>query len=1068
MQAMQPVEWSAPALELSVFVDLAKLEAVREFKQLDVDARKSVLAELQTCLAEPALASETDPGKGHPLPLLLMLKRSALARKRYDSLVKHISIVVSSSGNERMALVSGVLVWTIPYGHWKTKLCWRGVADRIDDVVPLLFRTDTVYIPQVQQQVQQLAESVPGGGLELGVRPWDFVNDRKFCNLSEAERSACLAKLVAFFKEGLRDSSFGLLKHLARSPARSTWFSENVRRLELVVVEKQSKLIEVEHDGSRVSLLLKQNALFEEPSEKIPFGPLLDMHFKWCVLEECFAGEWCAAAAKLAPQLPEGVAVEPDLSFTARIDYVKSDFFERDRLLKVLLRYSMDALLRVLIRGILLRSTLFFNAFSEKVQKVVIAYQTGKNSLVNGVLTLAVPAEALEKNTFDFGANVPQLLGLRFQVVLLKMKLVGLRHDVPVAYNFAFVEGLKDSAYEQYLESAVKIMGSNLPGLKGRPFSQIVVILRRAPAKLSMVACGGVLEISFDALDSSGAGTARAWKDFPVAEGSLPIVVPDTRAELFPERQGAMGDLSASRLSLSQSGAAAAAASPSPSPPPEQATASRRGNTPVVPVKLLHVASPPPLRPSASPRLSGAVPPPAASVSAAAVAPVSPAPVSPAPAQPPAPVSPAPARGLTSSGSSSQLGASGGVASDQRLDARTVQGWSAAEVARWLREALQLAPAAELFLANEVDGATLLELSAEDIRGMGVAQLGVWKKILRERDQVKSRSKLSLGGGDMIPDEHLELVKRIGGGHFGEVWMAKWNALTNVAVKWLLTENANEEFLAEVQVLQKVRHPHVIETFGVSMDKDARLRLVTELLDTSLLSYLRDTLHHETPVLLDIAIQICKAGVHLAKHGVVHRDLAARNILLKLGGMIPHAKMCDFGLGKGGTISSVCCCVLFFTLRLLVMEENYYMVSTPGVPLPLKWTAPEAMEKKTFSEKSDVWSFGVVMFEMFSHGADPYLGWNPKLILQQLREGERLLRPHECPPDVFAVMLRCWEFNRAERPTFAACYESLHAIQEETLSRSRPRWSSALSGSGSGDADEHYEIQGPAYLDDSA
>jgi serine/threonine protein kinase len=151
------------------------------------------------------------------------------------------------------------------------------------------------------------------------------------------------------------------------------------------------------------------------------------------------------------------------------------------------------------------------------------------------------------------------------------------------------------------------------------------------------------------------------------------------------------------------------------------------------------------------------------------------------------------------------------------------------------------------------------------------------------------------------------------------------------------------------------------------------------------------------------------------------------------------------------------------------MEENYYMVSTPGVPLPLKWTAPEAMEKKTFSEKSDVWSFGVVLYEIFSHGSDPYLGWDPKLILKQLRDGERLMKPPECPPDVYAAMLRCWEFNRADRPGFTACYEALHAIQEGIASQSRRSGVAALSRSSAVgvDGDGYTDPGGATYLDAS-
>ena len=344
------------------------------------------------------------------------------------------------------------------------------------------------------------------------------------------------------------------------------------------------------------------------------------------------------------------------------------------------------------------------------------------------------------------------------------------------------------------------------------------------------------------------------------------------------------------------------------------------------------------------------------------------------------------------------------------FDQRTVMGWDAAAVARYIREDLQLPLAADLCLSNDVDGATFLDLTAEDLKSMGVTQLGHWKKILRYCGEIKSKTKVM--SANLIPSSHLTLVSKIGGGNFGQVWKAKWNDLTDVAVKWL-SESAHEDFLAEIQVLQKVRHPHVIETFGCSIDEENRLQLVTELLDTSLLGYLRDHMRHEMVDLLAISLQVNKAMVHLSKHGVVHRDLAARNVLLKLGGMVPLAKVCDFGLGK------------------MTESDGYYVVSSPGVPLPLKWTAPEAMEKKQFGEKSDVWSFGVLLWEIFSWGAEPYLGWDSKLILKQLKEGERLERSDKCPEHLYALMVQCWHMDSRQRPTFVQLHDRLSTHDED-------------------------------------
>ncbi len=867
--------------------------------------------------------------------------------------------------------------------------------------------------------------------------------------------------MFELLRSGIKDSSFGLVKHLSRSAARRGEFLGQFKRILVEVRDKIAKPVDVECDGDTVIVIVRPSFVHDDSAINVPFGPLLDAYFKWNVLEECFAGDWSVAAAKLAPQLPEGIAIEPDMSFIAKIDYQRRSFVEREQILKDLLTVSMSGIQHTLIRGMLSRSNVIFNSFAEKCSRILVAYGTGKNTLSNGVLTLGLPSEALRDSKFEFGGGLEKLIGLKCELVMLKLKLLSIKFDVPLAFNFDHIEQLRDGVYEAYLEGAVKLVTANVTGLKGRgDFTQIVFTFKRGGAgKLCMAAHDRVLEVSFDASIPADVGTTRTWRECTIVESSQPIAVPNNREELFPERVSAGAgipldasimasakSLSISSASVAVSATAVAAPRAVPSPPRSRAPSLPPGFRNPASATLPPAAaaptvvgnsnnSPPPVRSAVAPTSPRSV-----------AAPTSPRVVSP-PAQKPPPTAPAPNSSAVELTTSADMSLSRSGVTSMRVDAKIASGWSAAEVAQWLRDDLQLASAADLFAANEVDGATLMDLSADDLKGIGVTQLGVWKKILRERDQMKSKTKIAMSG-DMIPDDHLELVKRIGGGHFGEVWVAKWNSLTDVAVKWLLTENANVEFLAEVQVLQKVRHPHVIETFGVSMDKDSRLRLVTELLDTSLLAYLRESFSHDNSDLVEISIQVCKAGVHLAKHGVVHRDLAARNILLKLGGRVPLAKICDFGLGK-------------------VMEENYYMVSTPGVPLPLKWTAPEAMEKKTFSEKSDVWSFGIVLFEIFSHGSDPYLGWNPKLILQQLREGERLARPAECPVEVYQIMLQCWQLNRNDRPNFAALYASFFALQNAQKSQSSPNGRLADSTEIGGAYEEPEGVGEGAYLEAS-
>merc|ERR1711991_1037359 len=198
------------------------------------------------------------------------------------------------------------------------------------------------------------------------------------------------------------------------------------------------------------------------------------------------------------------------------------------------------------------------------------------------------------------------------------------------------------------------------------------------------------------------------------------------------------------------------------------------------------------------------------------------------------------------------------------------------------------------------------------------------------------------------------------------------------------------------------------------MDEETNcIRLVTELLDCSLLDYCRNQITIPQEVQIALTLQVCK-GMHLLMvNGILHRDLAARNVLIKFqGDSTPLAKLCDFGLGK-------------------IMEENYYTVSTPGVPIPLKWTSLEALEKKQFSEKSDVWSFGVLMYEIFSLGSDPYFDWSPKEIVPRLRKGERLACPTTCSAAIYKIMCSCWNESPKERPSFEALYEILATLVSE-------------------------------------
>lgn len=404
----------------------------------------------------------------------------------------------------------------------------------------------------------------------------------------------------------------------------------------------------------------------------------------------------------------------------------------------------------------------------------------------------------------------------------------------------------------------------------------------------------------------------------------------------------------------------------------------------------------------------------------------------------------------------SSLAASGEVFKiDKPLDE-----WSVDEVYQWMAS-LGLTDAGEVLRRQEVDGSTLKELSIDELKDdLDIKILGQRKKIIRERDGLLGMrgsgyaSVQASGGGsssaiaipnsnnasaanvvdesDLIPANEIQLVRKIGGGFFGQVWEALWHSHTKVAVKWLTNGGSNDEFLSEVRILKKVKHPHVIVCYGLSLDPQTNtLRLVTEMLDGSLLDYLRDQpMDLNNNQMTKISVQICNGMHHLVQKGIVHRDLAARNVLYKKRGMgeCPEMKLCDFGLGRQ-------------------MDNNYYSISAPGAALPIKWTAPEALEKKRFSQFSDVWSFGVLMWEIWSFGTEPYVDWNAREVLQRIKAGERMRIPLGCPQEVYALMMQCWDLEPKRRPTFEKLYSQFTEMDNQN-ERELRQAELELSGSG--------------------
>ena len=257
-----------------------------------------------------------------------------------------------------------------------------------------------------------------------------------------------------------------------------------------------------------------------------------------------------------------------------------------------------------------------------------------------------------------------------------------------------------------------------------------------------------------------------------------------------------------------------------------------------------------------------------------------------------------------------------------------------------------------------------------------------------------------------IDRRQIRLIRRLGAGQFGEVWEGLWNGTTAVAVKTLKTGTMSpQEFLQEAALMKKLRHPKLIQLYAVCT-REEPIFIITELMKYgSLLEYLRgEGRSLQQNQLIDMSAQVAAGMAYLETQNYIHRDLAARNILV---GDHMMCKVADFGLAR-------------------VIDEDIYEAQT-GAKFPIKWTAPEAALYNRFTIKSDIWSFGIVLYEIITYGRFPYPGMTNAEVLEKLPQGYRMGCPANCPKELHDVMLECWREEPANRPTF----ESLQWRLEE-------------------------------------
>lgn len=249
-----------------------------------------------------------------------------------------------------------------------------------------------------------------------------------------------------------------------------------------------------------------------------------------------------------------------------------------------------------------------------------------------------------------------------------------------------------------------------------------------------------------------------------------------------------------------------------------------------------------------------------------------------------------------------------------------------------------------------------------------------------------------------IERDSLQFEKKIGNGNFGEVWYGTWKRYTEVAIKTLKPGTMSPSaFLEEAKIMKKCRHDRLVQLYAVCTDREP-IYIVTEfMVNGSLLDYLRQGKGKDCDnvTLIDIAAQIASGMAYLEMEKLIHRDLAARNILV---GENNIAKVADFGLAR-------------------IIEDDEYS-ARQGAKFPIKWTAPEAALLGKFTTKSDVWSYGVLLYEVFTKGHVPYPGMTNREVLEALERGYRMPKSRQTPQQAYDVQLKCWDQETHNRPTF--------------------------------------------------
>ncbi|XP_013873238.1 focal adhesion kinase 1 isoform X3 [Austrofundulus limnaeus] len=311
-------------------------------------------------------------------------------------------------------------------------------------------------------------------------------------------------------------------------------------------------------------------------------------------------------------------------------------------------------------------------------------------------------------------------------------------------------------------------------------------------------------------------------------------------------------------------------------------------------------------------------------------------------------------------------------------------------------------------------------------RAVCVSETDDYAEIIDEEDTYTMPSKyygLDQARDYEIQRDRIELGCCIGEGQFGDVhqgvYICSDNPALSVAVKTCknsTSDSVREKFLQEALTMRQFDHPHIVKLMGVITENP--VWIIMELCTLGeLRSFLQVRKYSlDLASLILYSYQLSTALAYLESKRFVHRDIAARNVLVST---VDCVKLGDFGLSR-------------------YMEDSSYYKASKG-KLPIKWMAPESINFRRFTSASDVWMFGVCMWEILMFGIKPFQGVKNNDVIGRIENGERLAMPPQCPPTLYSLMTKCWSYDPSKRPRFQELKTQLSTILEEEKVQQKER-----------------------------